>query len=196
MQFWRVLEVFPNGNRDWLAQIEDQAPQHGIETANEMASFLAQFGHETMGFTRFEENLNYSASRLMAVWPRRFPDAETATLYAHRPELLANMVYGGRMGNDEPGDGWRYRGRGPQLTGKNNYRKAGNLVSLNLLADPDLMLKPEIGVKVACVAWKVMGLSEHDDDADARAETEIVNGGTIGLKERQELLDELLVVLA
>ena len=169
MQFWRVLEVFPNGNRDWLAQIEDQAPQHGIETPNEMASFLCQFGHETAGFTRFEENLNYSASRLMKVWPRRFPDIQVASLYAHRPELLAEKVYGNRMGNDTPGDGWRYRGRGPQLTGKNNYRKAGNLVGLDLLADPDRMLEPAAGVKVACVAWKVMGLREHDDDSDARA---------------------------
>ena len=191
-----ALRVFPKADQDWLFQIEQQAPQNGIDTPNEMASFLAQFGHETAGFTRFEENLNYSAERLMKVWPRRFPDMQVALLYANNPERLAEKVYGGRMGNDEPGDGWRYRGRGPQLTGKNNYRKAGNLIGMNLLAAPDLMLEPDIGVKVACVGWKVMGLSEHDDDADARAETEIVNGGVIGLADRQALLDRLRKVLS
>ena len=196
MDLARALEVFPRADRAWLDQIAEQAPKNGIDTPNEMASFLAQFGHETAGFTRFEENLNYSADRLMKVWPRRFPELHVAVMYAHNPERLAEKVYGGRMGNDQPGDGWRYRGRGPQLTGKNNYRKAGAMVGLNLLAAPDLMLEPDVGVKVACVGWKVMGLSEHDDDADARAETELINGGVIGLKDRQALLDRLRKVLS
>ena len=196
MNFERAKEIFTRANAAWLRQIELQAPLYDIDTLNEMASFLAQFGHETMGFTRFEENLNYSASRLMAVWPSRFPDLHTATLYAHNPEALANKVYGGRMWNNLPNDGWTYRGRGPQLTGKHNYCRASVMVNINLIGRPELMLDPDIGVKVACAGWKALKLDWYDDDDDMRAETRIINGGEIGLKERQELFDELVRVLA
>lgn len=196
MNFLRVTDVFPDADEAWLRQIELQAPHYGIDTTHEMASFVSQFGHETAGFTRFEESLSYSAKRLMVVWPRRFPDLTTANLYAHNPERLAEKVYGGRMGNDQLGDGWKYRGRGPQLTGKKNYTKASLLVDVDLVGNPDLMLTPEIGVQVACAGWKALKLDDADDDADAREETFIVNGGNIGLKERQDLLDELLRVLA
>lgn len=192
MDYARVQLVFPDADMRWIHQIAMQSSAHGIDTWNEQASFLAQFGHETLGFTRFEENLNYSAKRLMRVWPRRFPDILTAQQYEHNPEALAEKVYGGRMGNTERGDGWRYRGRGPQLTGKRNYRIMGALTSYALLTDPDLMLDPVVGVKVACIGWKELGLDWQDDDADARAETNAINGGEIGLHERQMLLDRLL----
>lgn len=195
MNLARVLTVLPRANKDWLREIEKQAPAVGIDTPEEMASFLAQFGHETGGFTKFEENLNYSASRLMAVWPSRFPDANTAAAFAHNPELLANQVYGGRMWNNLPGDGWRYRGRGPQLTGKQNYCKASVLVGVNIIGNPDLMLDPGVGVLVACKGWKAWGLDLHDDDDDVRAETVKINGGTIGLAERQKLRNDLIGVL-
>ena len=196
MNLGRITEVFPRANCAWLIEIAYQAPPSGIDTKNETASFLAQFGHETAGFTRFEENMNYSADRLMAVWPSRFPDIASSAPYARNPEALAAKVYGTRMGNTEPGDGWRYRGRGPQVTGRYNYGKAGALVGLDLIAEPDLLLRPSVGVRVACAGWKAFGLDLHDDDADARAERRIVNGGTIGLKETQSLLDKLLEVLA
>src|SRR5690554_2663020 len=85
----------------------------------DVAMLMAQVGHESADLTRLEENLNYSAKRLMQVWPSRFPNSRIADRYARDPEMLANEVYGGRMGNDKNGDGWRYRGRGPiQLTGR------------------------------------------------------------------------------
>lgn len=196
MNFAGARAVFPRANADWLQQIELQAPQHGIDTVNEMASFLSQFGHETGGFTRFEENLNYSAARLMAVWPSRFPDAETAARYAHNPEALADKVYGGRMWNNLPGDGWMFRGRGPQLTGKHNYCRASLMVNINLIGNPDLMLDPKIGVKVACAGWNALRLDWHDDDEDSRTERRIINGGLIGLAETQALLGKLLEALA
>src|SRR3990167_7553865 len=102
MNFSRVREIFPHAKPGWLEQIELQAPEYGIDTPEEMASFLAQFGHETAGFMRFEENLNYSAERLMAVWPSRFPNIELASRFARNPELLANSVYGGRKGEKTP----------------------------------------------------------------------------------------------
>jgi putative chitinase len=191
-----VWGVFPSANAAWLTRIFTIAPTCGIDTPNEMASFLAQFGHETAGFTRFEENLSYSAARLMQVWPNRFPDLRIAQEYERNPKMLAEKVYGGRMWNNLPGDGWMYRGRGPQLTGKRNYCKASVLVDMNLVGQPDLMLDPAVGVLVACKGWQAWKLDRYDDDADARAESVIINGGEVGLRERQRLLDALLKVLA
>lgn len=92
-----------------------------------LAYILATAHHETGArFAPVEENLNYSAKRLTQVWPTRFPTIAAATPYANNPEKLANKVYGGRLGNTEPGDGWRFIGRGfVQVTGRDNYSKYG-----------------------------------------------------------------------
>lgn len=195
MNFERARAVFPGAHREWLDEIELRAPACGIDTPREMASFLAQFGHETRGFTQFVENLSYSAKRMMLVWPRRFPDLTSAAPYEHNPQALAERVYGGRLGNDKPGDGWKYRGRGPQVTGKRNYARASDLIGYDFVRDPDHMIVPEAGVTVACKGWKALGLDWHDDDADARAETLIINGGEVGLRERQALQNKLLEAL-
>lgn len=92
-----------------------------------IAYIMATAHHETGArFAPIEENLNYSAKRLVQVWPSRFPNLAAATPYANNPQKLANKVYGGRLGNTGPDDGWRYRGRGMvQITGKDNYAKYG-----------------------------------------------------------------------
>ncbi|WP_063979517.1 hypothetical protein [Ensifer sp. Root423] len=92
-----------------------------------LAYMLATVFHETGGTMQpVTENLNYSAARLAEVWPSRFPTVAGAKPFARNPRKLANKVYGGRMGNTGPDDGWRYRGRGlPQITGKENYDKFG-----------------------------------------------------------------------
>ena len=98
-----------------------------LEMANRLQYFLAQLGHESNGLTHKEENLNYSAKRLTEIWPSRFPTLDSAKPFAFNPEKLANKVYGGRMGNTEPGDGYRYRGRGYiQLTGRETYTITGS----------------------------------------------------------------------
>ena len=102
--------------------INDIAPLFGILNADILHEFLANLLHESIEFTHMEENLNYSAKRLMQVWPSRFRKIEDAEKYAGKPQLLANYVYGGRMGNEQPGDGWDFRGGGPiQLTGRGMY---------------------------------------------------------------------------
>ena len=160
-----IRQVFPHADEAWLIEIVTRAPQAGIDTRNEMASFLAQAGHETRGFTRFEENLNYTVGRLMAVWPRRFPRIEDAMPYAHQPVLLAQRVYGGRMGNTQPGDAWMYRGRGlPMLTGRRNYSLAGDGIGLDLLEHPDWLAVPSLGTRIALWCWRAVGLDAMDDD--------------------------------
>lgn len=152
----------------------------------ELDDFLGQVLHESEGLERLTENLNYSAERLTVVWPGRFPTKAEARPYAKNPEALANRVYGGRMGNTEPGDGWRYRGRGPiQLTGKDNYARVGDLMGQDLVSLPELMEQPRYALE-ACIAWwedKIPDSMLGDPEKITRR----VNGGLIGLADRQQL---------
>ncbi|WP_406873286.1 hypothetical protein WHT83_06195 [Aminobacter sp. P9b] len=102
------------------------------------------------------ENLTYSsAERIKAVWPQRFPRLGDALPYVRNPQGLANKVYGGRMGNVGPNDGWTYRGRGyPQTTGRENYERFGKLLGLDLLGNPDLALQPGISARILILGMK------------------------------------------
>ena len=187
--------IMPRAPAEWLEALAEEAPKWGIDTDNEMASFVAQLAHESVEFTRLEESLNYTASRLMQVWPKRFSSLEAATPYAHDPVHLANFVYSFRLGNGSPdtGDGWRFRGRGPiQITGRRNYSRCASYLGEPLLEKPELLHSPRVGIQSACWFWKVNGLDLHDDDLEARAETKLVNGGEHGLALRQAYFDKLL----
>ena len=97
----------------FAAQCAALFAEFGIsERQNRLHFFLAQIGHESGGLRVTEENLNYSAARLRQVWPSRFPDLASTQGFAGNPQALANKVYGGRLGNTAPTDGWSYRGRG------------------------------------------------------------------------------------
>ncbi|WP_457578970.1 hypothetical protein [Ensifer adhaerens] len=106
--------------------ILDEAERRGTPLTH-LAAILAEAHHETGGqFQPVSENLNYSAKRLTEVWPNRFPTIAAAAPYANNPQRLANKVYGGRLGNVDPGDGWLFRGRGlAQITGRENYARFG-----------------------------------------------------------------------
>lgn len=159
--------------------------------------FLAQLGHESNGLTHREENLNYSASRLMEIWPNRFPTLDIAQKYDRDPEKLANFVYGGRMGNVNPGDGFKFRGRGYiQLTGRETYREVGKIAGLDLEAHPELAAKPENAVKIACAFWTWKKVNAACDAADFKAATQKINGGTNGLDDRLEWLTKVKSVVA
>jgi putative chitinase len=156
---------------------------------DELPDFLGQILHESAMLERTEENLNYSAERLMAVWPSRFPTHAGAQLYARNPMKLAEKVYGGRLGNDEPGDGAQYIGRGVlQVTGKDNYRAVGDVLGLDLVVFPGLLADPRTAL-LASIAW----WEGHIPDAimgDIVKVTRRVNGGTLGLADRIALTDK------
>lgn len=123
--------------------ILDEGETRGV-SAFHLAAILAEVYHETGGTMQpVEENLNYSAKRLTQVWPGRFPTIASAQPYANNPQKLANKVYGGRMGNTGPNDGWMFRGRGlPQITGRDNYRRAG------IEGNPDKALEMVTAVRI------------------------------------------------
>jgi putative chitinase len=163
-----------------------QADMFGLGN-EEMADFISQVLHESAMLTRLEENMDYRAQRITEVWPSRFPTIEAAAPYAHNPEALANKVYGGRMGNTEPGDGWRYRGRGLiGVTGKYNYQMLTDLCGVDFVSNPDLLSTPASALLTAKVWWaKKIPFSAV---GDVERVTRIVNGGTTGLEDRQRHL--------
>lgn len=154
----------------------------------ELDDFLGQILHESHGLSQFCENLNYSPERLCQVWSSRFPTLADARPYARNPEALANKVYGGRMGNVEPGDGWRFRGRAPiQITGRANYAFVGDLMGQDLTVMPELLEQPRFALE-ACILW----WEDRIPDSmlgDPEKVTKRVNGGLIGLADREYLTE-------
>jgi putative chitinase len=152
-----------------------------INTAPRLAHFLAQGLIETGFLAAKAENLNYSAAGLRRIWPSRFPNDEVANAYARKPEKIANYVYGNRMGNGDEasGDGWRYRGRGFfQLTGKDNYKRFGDMAGIDLVADPEALEKDlKLSLKVAMAFFQKQGLNAYADRNDASAISRAINIG-------------------
>lgn len=135
----------------------------GITSRTELANFMAQVGHESYGLTRLEEGFRYTkgswqiSSKVRSALregPEALEEARLEALQGH-PESLAELMYGGRMGNNEAGDGYRYCGRGYiQLTGKDQYRAAGEALDLDLVANPDLAANPENAARIATWYWQ------------------------------------------
>jgi putative chitinase len=199
----------------WLDAVVKTCAEFEINTAERIAAFLAQTSHESAGYTMLEENLNYSDVTMAAVWPTRFavqepdpnkpgktrakkdekgkniPNAFAKALH-RKPEMIANAVYSNRMGNGtiESGEGWLYRGRGlKQLTGKDNVRRCGVALGVDFLSNPDLLLEPIYAARSAGWFWQTNNLSKFADAGDIKGMTKVINGGYIGLEQRQALYD-------
>ena len=173
-----------------IAQLPDTIAKFELNTPLRLAHFLAQAGHESGGFKAVNENLNYGAKGLLGIFKKYFPTQEKALLYERKPEKIANLVYGGRMGNGtEPtGEGWKFRGRGYiQLTGKDNYKAFDAVVAESIVDNPDLVATKYPLLSAAWFFHK-NGLHKIADqgatDAVVTSVTKRVNGGTIGLPDR------------
>jgi putative chitinase len=172
---------------DWVEPLEEVFHRYEINTPERQAAFIGQCAHESMNFTKLEENMNYSAEGLMKTWPSRFPTLESAKPYHRNPEKIANKVYAGRMGNglEETGDGWLYHGRGLiQLTGKDNYMLASDALNMDFIHSPDYVLVPKYAALTAGWYWNKRNLNKEADAKDYTGMTKKINGGTIGLNDR------------
>lgn len=170
----------------WAAAADCQ-----IITDLRVRHWLAQLAHES-SLVPQEENLNYSAKRILQVWPSRFKTLKDAQACAMRPEALANKVYAGRMGNTRPGDGFKYRGRGLiQLTGRANYTHYGTETGFDLVNKPDLLLQIGVSAIVAARFWADHGLNRQADLDNVEAITQAINGGVTGLQHRRDLLEKI-----
>ena len=171
-----------------FAALEAVLPRYEINTVDRVAAFLAQCGHESADFTVLQENLNYSAKGLVATWPKRFLTEAEAAPYNRNPEAIANKVYAGRMGNGDEasGDGWTYRGRGAiQLTGKSNYQAFADTFGWSLEEAVAYTETLQGAVESAAWFWWKNGLNDLADMRDIKAMTKKINGGTLGLAERE-----------
>jgi putative chitinase len=166
----------------------------GIDNDVHAVHFFAQCGHETGGFKRFEENLNYSKKGLLATWPSRYNE-ELAERHHRKPELIANHVYDRvSLGNTKYGDGWKYRGRGAiQLTGMANYKEFSEY-----MCDPTIVARPqkvahELGFMAAVWFFDdkgVFSMCEDLSESTVKRVTKRINGGYNGLKHRLELTEK------
>jgi putative chitinase len=167
------------------------------------AHFFGQVAHETGEFRIFTENLNYSAEGLLKTFGKYF-NATTAKAYARKPEMIANRVYGGRMGNgpEASGDGWKFRGRGAiQLTGQDNYEAFSKALSKpEILSNPDIVATDYSFESALHYFNTRAGLWDACDagvtDRAILAVTKKVNGGTNGLDHREKLTKQYFGWLA
>ncbi|RDS81030.1 peptidoglycan-binding protein [Dyella psychrodurans] len=175
------------------------AYSYGITSPKELANFMAQTTYESQGLVRLEESFKYTHGNAQITVRSAHHDEtklDAARLDAlhGKPEQLGDLMYGGRMGNNEPGDGYKYRGRGYiQLTGKENYAAAGKAIGEDLVNNPDLAAQPEYAGKLAIWFWNQYVHRVAPEEVTEA--TRIVNNGYTGLVARKELAVEWEKVL-
>lgn len=183
----KIAAICPGIPQSRISGLVDAMDFFKINTPIRQAAFIAQCAHESREFTVTEENLNYSAERLIKVFPKYFKSLEHATLYARNPRAIASYVYANRMGNgaESSGDGFRYRGRGYiQLTGHDNYMQYAAASATDALNNPSLVSDPDGAALSAGWFWSKNGLNQLADKEDMIGITKRINGGLNGLKER------------
>ncbi|HEY4293244.1 XVIPCD domain-containing protein [Luteibacter sp.] len=176
---------------DRESQLLAAAAAAGITRPKELANFMAQVSHESNGLNRLEESFRYTRNiaqiPVQSAWREGEKSLEIARLGAlqGRPEKLAELMYGGRNGNDLPGEGYLYRGRGyMQLTGKDNYRAAGEALNLDMVKHPELAAEPNNAARIAVWYWQ--NRVPEAAREDVKAATHAINGRYNGLENRRE----------
>lgn len=187
-----ITEIIPKLKGHLPDNIYDQISgilSFGIDGPKRLSNFLGQASHESANFSVFTENLNYSAHGLLTTFSKYF-NITTAAQYEKQPERIANRVYANRMGNgdEQSGDGYRYRGRGAlQTTGKNNYDTLGKFLGVDLITNPELVAT-EYQLASAAFFFKNNGLwviCDKGIDTDTITQlTKRINGGDNGLSDR------------
>ena len=188
-------------NAKYYSYFAKYCDKYNINTPLRLAHFLSQVNHESGNMKYIEENLNYSAKRLLQVFPKYFKTLEEAKKYEYKPEKIANKIYANRMcnGDEASGDGWRYRGRGHiQLTGKNNYILFANWVkNKDIINNPDLILKDnDLLVLTAFFYWDYRKINNIIIDNANQYEickkvTRAINGGYNGLDDRWQRFQKI-----
>lgn len=192
--------IAPTQAREFAAPLTKACALFDINTPTRIAAFLGQAALESARFTAMEESLYYrSAERIRARFSNVHSLEEAARL-TRNPVALANVAYGGRIGNGPPesGDGWTYRGRGIfQLTGRGNYTAAGVALNRPYVAEPQLLARPLDACVTAAWFWSEHKLNRLADAWDIDSITRAVNGKAMLHKaERQQLSDEARMAFA
>ena len=173
----------------WCHALNQILPEYEINTPQRVAAFVAQCAHESGGFKFLTENLNYRWETLRKLFSKYFPTDDLAKQYEKKPEKIANRIYGGRMGNgpEETGDGFKYCGRGLiQLTGRANYEAFADSIESTPEEVSEYLQTFEGAVQSACWFWESNNLNQYADSDDIKTMTKRINGGYIGLADREK----------
>lgn len=179
----QLLAAAPHAHPDIVAAIVSGWPaasaKYGLTNRNRALGFLSTAYEESGGFTVLSENLNYSAARAAQVFPSLFPTTSRAAPYAFNPIAFANRVYGNRMGNTRPMDGWLYRGQGLiQITGHDNFADLQDKTGLPLLETPAMVTSPEHMLEASVALFvEYPGILAVCDAANWRAVWALVGSG-------------------
>jgi putative chitinase len=181
-----------------MAGTADVLGKLNINTPLRIAHFMAQISQECGSGTEMVESLNYSAQRMMAVFPSRFPTIESTQPFVHNERAFGDKVYNGRMGNQAgTDDGFNFRGRGClQLTGRDSYSEIGTDCGLGLINNPDLAIDPKNVLLIAATEFVRLGClpdCDRDDVVQVSARINLghttTNPGSInGLSDRRAQL--------
>ncbi|WP_447880309.1 glycoside hydrolase family 19 protein [Serratia fonticola] len=192
-QFQQAANIGAGLAARWYPHIDATFKEFGITSAVDQAMFIAQFGHESAGFTKVVESFNYSVAGLQSTFGKRLSKDQCAMLGrqrgesvvpANRQAAIANLVYSGRMGNKAAGDGWKYRGRGiPQITGLDNYRACSAALKADFVLVPELLERDEYAMRAAGWFWSANKCGRFG--TDVAAVTKVINGGLNGIDDRK-----------
>lgn len=165
-----IMPALPTSKRQlYLPHLNEAMASFEINTPLRVAAFLAQIAHESLELKYFAE-----------IW------GPTAQQKKYEPHTEVSKS----LGNTQKGDGLKFKGRGPiQLTGRDNYRKYGEMIGIDLISDPSLAEKPEHAFHFACAFWKHNGLNELADKDDFTEITKKINGGLTGLDNRKKYFE-------
>jgi putative chitinase len=189
---------------EWCAALNEMLPKYGITTDKRIAAFVSQCAHESMDFRVLEEALSYKTETLLKVFPRYFgPGKENPDEYARNPQKLANYVYmdknrskGGALGNVKENDGWAMRGKGlKQVTGRANHEAFGKTVGMTAEEAAEYLMTKKGALESALWFWGSRNLNEVADTGDQVRLTKIINGGDIGLSDRQQRYAKAMAAL-
>ncbi|HHS9878123.1 TPA: glycoside hydrolase family 19 protein [Klebsiella aerogenes] len=204
-QFQKAAGISAGLTACWFPHITAAMKEFGITAPLDQAMFIAQMGHESGGFTRLVENLNYAAESLVPTFGKHRITAQQAAALGRTAKqsanqrTIANLVYGGEwgkkyLGNQVAGDGWKYRGRGlKQITGLSNYRKCGLALKLDLVTQPELLEQDGNAARSAAWFFATSGCLVYSGDVERI--TIIINGGKNGLDDRRRRFNLAKAVL-
>lgn len=178
----QIKQIYPNNKQPELlvTALNNVLPKYEINTVNRLAGYMAQVGHESLGFTALVENLNYSAVGLRKIFPKYFLNDAIALQYARQPMKIANRIYATRMGNgnEASGDGWKFRGHGPlQLTGHDNITLFATSIGKTLDETIVYIATLEGGIESACWYWKTNNINAACDEDNIDAMSDLINRG-------------------